>query len=707
MRGYLIFCLLLPGLIICSQADSIQLGEIIITATKTERTLASIPMPVSVIKAKTIAQSGSSRLQDILGEQNGLNVVPQVNGFGNGIQMQGLNPDYTLILLDGEPVIGRLTGNLELNRLTLSNVKKIEIIKGPSSSLYGSEALGGVINIITKSPAQSLLEAGIKYATNQTADISLMANWNPRKIYLSLFGNHFRTQGFDFHPEIYGQTISPYSNSTFQFQIKNDASEKHYFLLNSKAFFENQDNNYQVVNLSDSIRVYGKTQIRDFSISPQYKLKIGERAFLSLVNYGSIYQSYTNLYQQLSKSGYYTDSFEQRLYKPELQTSCFFKHGQKYTLGTGLALEGVKTNRYADHDFRIQNTKYFFLQHEWSKENSFEWVNGVRFDMNPVYGNQWSPKTAFQWTIKPKYQIKASVGTGFKAPDFRYLYLNFRNAAAGYFVYGTEDLKNQIDQLDQKGEIQQYLYDVNRIGKLFPEKSIAFNIGFQCNSIAHTSFEFNFFRNDLRNLIESQAIAITKDLKTIYSYSNIKRAYTQGFDASVKVQITANFNAEFNSQLLYAKDKDILKAIDDGLVFGRDPITKDSYRITSSDYFGLFNRSRHTESVKFFFEDANKEWNASLRIVYKGKFGISNTAGSVQGNIRPSSDINSNGILDQYDQFVSDYFICNVTVSKLFWEQLKIQVGADNLFNYKDPDRIPNLFGRNMYLSINYKIIKK
>lgn len=706
MRLIITFCLFLWIESLGAQSDSVHLNEVIITATKTERSIGTVPMPVSVIKAKIINQSGSSRLQDILNEQNGLNVVAQINGFGNGIQMQGLNPDYTMILLDGEPVIGRLTGNLELNRVTLANVKKIEIIKGPSSSLYGSEALGGVINIITKSPLQNQLEIGLKYATNNTQDVSLNSNWNHANLNISLFGNHYRTSGFDFHPDIYGQTVSPYYNSTLQFQIKQDWNGKHLLMLNAKAFREVQENNYQVVNSLDSIRVFGTTQINDYSISPQYKLKIGERAFINFTNYGSIYQAYTYLNQNASGLAYYTDSFEQRLFKPEIQASCFFNTNQKYTIGAGLAFEGVKTNRYDDNKFRKQHTDYLYIQHEFSWKHKIEWVNGIRFDMNPVYGNQWSPKTAIQWTIKPAFKLKASFGTGFKAPDFRYLYLNFRNAAAGYFVYGTSELKSELELLEQKGEIQQYLYDVNSIGKLFPEKSIAVNFGAQYDFHNKAQFEFNLFRNDLKNLIETQAVAVTKDLKTIYSYSNIKKAYTQGIEGTIRFKITKAIQAELNSQILYAKDKEVIQLIEDGLVFGRDPVTKVSYRISKSDYFGLYNRSRHTESIKLFYENSKSNWNASFRIIYKSKFGISNTAGSVQGNIRPSSDINSNAILDRYDHFVSGYLLCNVSVSKLLFSKLKIQAGADNLFNYTDPDRIPNLFGRNLYITINYKLIK-
>ena len=73
-----------------------------------------------------------------------------------GIQIQGISSDYIQILIDGVPSIGRLSGNLSLDRFTLLNIERIEIIKGPSSSLYGSAALGGVINIITKKSFNSL-----------------------------------------------------------------------------------------------------------------------------------------------------------------------------------------------------------------------------------------------------------------------------------------------------------------------------------------------------------------------------------------------------------------------------------------------------------------------------------------------------------------------------------------------------------------------
>ncbi|MEQ8425934.1 MAG: TonB-dependent receptor plug domain-containing protein, partial [Cyclobacteriaceae bacterium] len=167
------------GQVVYFGADSLrthELEEVIVTATRNERTLGALPMPVSLIPKTQIRSMGSLRLNDVLTEQTGLVVVPQVNAQGNGIQLQGFNPDYTLILLDGEPIIGRYTGSLELSRIAVGNIKQIEIVKGPSSSLYGSDALAGVINIITDRPKGIGLNASARYGSNNTIDLSTNAN---------------------------------------------------------------------------------------------------------------------------------------------------------------------------------------------------------------------------------------------------------------------------------------------------------------------------------------------------------------------------------------------------------------------------------------------------------------------------------------------------------------------------------------------------
>ena len=161
-NNFLIYFLLFLGCVGFSQeneavivdtAKTEALSEVIVTATRTVRQLSSLPLPVQLVSKKEIQSVNSLRLSDILNEQTGLITVPDFGG-GEGIQLQGLDSQYTLILVDGVPLVGRSAGTLDISRITVGNIKQIEIVKGASSSLYGSEALGGVINIITENPKQ-------------------------------------------------------------------------------------------------------------------------------------------------------------------------------------------------------------------------------------------------------------------------------------------------------------------------------------------------------------------------------------------------------------------------------------------------------------------------------------------------------------------------------------------------------------------------
>src|SRR6186997_2732484 len=181
-----IFFLLLITIITVSsfsQEDTLfskTLTELVVTATRTERKLSNVAVPVQLISSKAIQQSGSLRVNDILQEQTGLFVTSSgattsAGGgvFGNGVQIQGLAPNHVLILLDGEPVIGRQGGIIDLTRLSVGNIKRIEIVKGPSSSLYGSEAMGGVVNIITDQPQQNKFDASFRYGRFNSTDANL------------------------------------------------------------------------------------------------------------------------------------------------------------------------------------------------------------------------------------------------------------------------------------------------------------------------------------------------------------------------------------------------------------------------------------------------------------------------------------------------------------------------------------------------------
>ena len=686
-----------------------QLKEVVVTATRTERTLGVLPMPVTLIPKTQIRTMGSLRLTDVLAEQTGLAVVPQVNGQGSGIQVQGFNPDYTLILINGEPLIGRYTGSLELSRITVGNIKQIEIVKGPSSSLYGSDALAGVVNIITERPQGTRGSIYSRYGTNNTLDLSADYSHSLKKLGIYAFANRYSTDGYDLSPDNYGKTVSPFYNNTANLKLTYQIDSKTELSISGRNFGEKQRFDFEVTTpTSEKIRTSGDGTTRDWNLNTVLVHRINERLKATARFYTTHYQTETRLVNQATDTIYYTDGFEQTFTRPELNAEYYFNDKNILMVGAGGVFETVKTSRYGDESTRGQQTRYGFFQDEWSPFDHFCLVAGGRLDYNSVYGSQFSPKLSTRYELTKKIVLKASYGVGFKSPDFRQLYLNFSNSAGGgYSVLGSEVVGVRLAELDAQGLIQGYLYDPGSIGKLKAEHSNAFNLGARAELFGSLVADVNFFYNSVDNLIETQPVALTTANQTIYSYRNIRRVYTKGLEANINYSLTRKLSLSVGYQLLFAKDKDVVDQVERGDVYWRDPVTLVTQRLNPSEYFGLYNRSRHMGNVKLFYEDKEKRWNASLRVIYRGRYGVGDIRGNIQGEVIPPADINGNGILDTHDNFVEGYALVNLSVAKSLPSGFRLQLGVDNLFDYKNPIYIPNVAGRLIYGSLSYSFNSK
>jgi outer membrane receptor for ferrienterochelin and colicins len=230
---------------------------------------------------------------------------------------------------------------------------------------------------------------------------------------------------------------------------------------------------------------------------------------------------------------------------------------------------------------------------------------------------------------------------------------------------------------------------------------VALNIGGKAEVLPKLNLDYNLFRNEVDNLIETQLVAINTSGQSIYSYRNIQRALMQGIEADLSYPISSFFSVSLGYQLLFAKDRDVAEAVDRGEVFWRDPNTLVTQRLKPNEYVGLYNRSTHTGNFKIFYRHREMGIDASLRLIYRGKFGLGGINGNIQGEAVAPSDRNSNGVLDDYDQFVNGYALVNTAIAKSV-KSFRFQVGIDNLFDYTDPVTIPNLPGRLIYLSAGY-----
>lgn len=693
MRVVLLTGLSLFGIAALAQQpvpDSLRtadLGEVVVTATRNERNLASLPMPVTVVSAQQIKAMGSLRLNDVLAEQTGLVIV---NDHGNGVQVQGFNPDYTLILVDGEPLVGRTAGTLELSRVAVGNIKQIEIVKGPSSSLYGSEALAGVINIITENPNATRADLSARYGTNRTSDLA--GNFAVKKgaVGLKLFANRYASGGYDFTPETFGATVSPFQTYTLAPKLTVDFSEKTRLTVSSRLFTENQSQDTQ---LSDQTRLTGRGRVRETTLNPSLQHRFGERFRLTGRFYNTAYRTDAYLDQQADGRRYDESFFDQTFRRAEAQGDWFASKRQTVTVGAGRVWEGVEATRYDDR--KQFQTSYAFAQYEFVPTDRLQVIAGGRYDAHSAYANQFSPKLSAAYRVREWLTLRGSAGVGFKAPDFRQLYLNFNNAVAGYSVLGSQEVAAGVARFQSRGEIADLLVDPTTFGDLRPESSVALNLGGKVSLKNGLRLRLNAFRNDVRDLIETLPVARKTNGQNVFSYLNLARVFTQGVEVDGNKQfsiLNSQFSIGFGYQFLEAKNKEVLERLRAGDVFRRDPETLVTVRVKPSEYGGLLNRSRHSANVKLFFENPKTGFSASLRGIYRSRYGF--------------ADRNGNGIIDEASEYVPGYALWNLSAAKTF-RALRLQAGVDNLFGVTNPTFIPNLAGRLGWVSVGLALEKK
>ena len=200
------------------KTDLFQMDEVVITGTKTERRLKDTPVITEVITRSEIEATGAENIGEVLEHRVG--IVVDRDAHGDGVQLQGLDSDYILILLDGEPQVGRIAGKIDLARIAIENVERIEIVKGASSALFGSAAMGGVINVITRS-ASSPFAAQFtnNLETHNTIDNRTTVELNRDKLnaLLTLAAN--RRNPIDLDESDLTTTIDGYQNWTHSAEL--------------------------------------------------------------------------------------------------------------------------------------------------------------------------------------------------------------------------------------------------------------------------------------------------------------------------------------------------------------------------------------------------------------------------------------------------------------------------------------------------------
>lgn len=502
-------------------------GEVIvITDSGRERPLAETTVATELITRADIEISGAENLAEVLEDHPGVEVFRSFRG--SAIRMQGLDPEYVLVLVDGQRAIGRVGGAVDLARFPVENVERIEIVKGASSALYGSDALAGVVNIITRT-AERPLEAEIhsSYGRFDTLDLSGRIGLRRGAWSSSTTGGWHRSDGYDLDPETIATTASSHDElhvahrSSYQagprLELVGQAEylERDQYGIDESATGAVFDRSTRTETAATSLRArWRPTKSGALTMSGRYSMWRDQ--YLSDQRDSNALDAYELTREQLGEIG------------AQYDTTLASRHF--LTIGAQGLLEHLRADRLSEDGTRQRVA--FLGQHEWTIASTPYSVvaPGVRVDLDSQFGQHVSPKLATRWDAHERLALRASYGVGFRAPGFRELLLRFENPSVGYRVDGNPDLE--------------------------PETSRSANLGAEARVHRRVWTALSLYHNDIDNLITTD---LADDGGTggtqVYTYVNIASARTRGVELLAKVAVLAGLVVEVGYTLTDTLDR--------------------------------------------------------------------------------------------------------------------------------------------------------
>lgn len=426
----------------------IKLNEVIVTATRAQRNLKNVPITVQVVTAEDIRKSQATDFQSFLEtEFAGINFT--YDGGMPNINMMGFGGKYVLFLIDGERMAGETFDNIDYNRIDLDNIERIEIIKGASSSLYGSNALGGVINIITKN-AHKPLEAGVGYLYenrgNHKTNISLGSKKNWGSVRLSGYHNYMKpyiledkeplrtyengrlvlvTQG--------GLNISGGNNYGITPKIIFNVTPKIDLTLTPNYYFSERD-----AGTESSKKV--RDRYYNYVMNLKTNIALSEDKKLSLSGAFDRYDKF-NYYRLLNEE---EKNYENSIWRVVAQynQSLFEKHS--LVAGAEVLSDELLSFRFNNTGTEAkQNAKNYtlFAQQEWALSPVFTLVSGVRMDYHSLFKDFFTYRFSGMFKVE-NFTFRGGYSTGFRSPTLKELYTNwFHPWGGGFQIMGNKDLK--------------------------------------------------------------------------------------------------------------------------------------------------------------------------------------------------------------------------------------------------------------------------
>lgn len=665
--------------------DSLQrLQPVVVTATRSPRVLEDVPAPTTVLPSETIQQRGALRLADLLADEPGLLVLPTLGG--QALQLRGFDADYTLVLLDGEPVVGRTAGTLDLERLAVTAVDRVEVVRGPLSARFGADALAGVVNVVPRRPGlRNGGRAALRVGSYATTDLAAEAEAGNDVWGVHLFLNRYAAGGYALDD---ARGLARPAFADYGAELRAYAAPSEDVVLDLSARLASQDQQGAAVFAG---LLYDEEATRtDWSVRPRLRARLAPRLRAETSAYVASFRNEWFAVTRGTGEVFEDAAFTHTYRKAEglltwTPTAALALHA-----GAGAAAERVDGERYASA--RTSAQPFAFAEAEWMPHRRLDLLAALRFDAPSDYAHRLSPALALLLRPAEHLRLRASVGAGYRAPDFRQRYLAFTNAAGGYAIYGAEEARPRLAALEAAGGLETYLIDPARLGPLRAESSTALGVGLELRPLPGLDLRLNAFHNEVRDLIETQPVAVRTNGQQIFSYFNLRRIYTRGLEADLTAEFPlpgawGRLEARLGYHFLQTADRDVLDAIAAGTLFRRTPEGRD-VRVRRADYGGLFGRSRHAGALHLVHHHDGLGLVTSARVVARGRYGF--------------ADRNGSGVLDAEEEYAPGYALVHLTATKTLG-RVDLQAGVRNLLGHTDPVFLPAEPGRALFAGVSLR----
>ncbi len=625
--------------------DLLHLEQVVVTATRTPKSLKEVPVITQVVERRTITAEGLSTVREVLARE-----IPGISfqrgGFGPDMKMQGLSAKNVLILVDGERLAGETGYNIDYSRLNTADIERIEVVKGAASALYGSQAMGGVINIITRETREPWeMNASLRWGTPNERNFPARSRQEDPYHYerhLDLFNYDLHLAGGVARDHFTERTLIV-AKSFDAYRLYDEVPvEKHYLSVDTviteklnpfptgiPGYRDWQFDQKVGLSLSPQVELHlhggyyhhdefdfvpdkVHQRYRDVTAGGKMAWTPGERFRLE----GAVHYDAYSKYDHYEKLGEDHLHYRNIFWDPRLLAEVRWRERHTLTAGTEFFSDQLFSDRlFGDTAaYRGNTTFILFLQEEARLGPQWDLTVGVRLDRHDVFGTHLSPKLSLMYKLKP-LTFRLNYARGFRSPSVKELYIDWH--VAWFTIRGNQELRPETNHyLSASAEVSRPWFD-----------------------IALTAYS-----NHLRDKIEG----MWKENQTVYQYFNVSEVSLNGLEVTARLRPVPSLSLDAGYS--YVRDRrpqgELVSAV-----------SPHSGTVKASwNFRKRFYRLRTTLAVNI---TGAKDYLMSDRILFRGE-----------------------RVEAWYPVHFDPWAIWRLTVSQRFRYGIRLTAGVDNLFDH-------------------------